>query len=136
MNGPNTMTVEEYKELVAKGFVSDKKVKAAGPKFQNQKTTAGGVAYDSKGEASRGAELDLMVRAGEIKELCRQVKFALVVNDIHICDYVADFVYFDLKKACRVVEDYKSPPTRKLPAYRIKKKLMQACLGIEIVEVS
>jgi len=34
-----------------------------------------------------------------------------------------------------VIEDVKSPVTRKLPAYRLKKRLMLACHGITIVEV-
>src|SRR3990172_3854168 len=46
--------------------------------------------------------------------------------------YNPDFSY---RKSGLVVEDVKSPVTRKLPAYRLKKKLMLACYGITIVEI-
>lgn len=77
--------------------------------------------------------LELRARAGEITELQRQVRFALVVNGIHICDYVADFTWKE--GAQRKVADVKSVMTRKLPAYRLKYKLMQACHGITLDEL-
>lgn len=104
------------------------------PKYRNKKTRdASGVLHDGKGELKRWEDLKLMERAGEIRHLRRQVPFALVVSGVLVCTYVADFVYED--GAATIVEDHKSPPTRKLAAFRIKAKLMQALHGIQIREV-
>lgn len=104
------------------------------PKYRNVKVTdATGKVHDSGKEFRRWQALQLRERAGEITELRRQVPFALVVNGVLVCQYVADFVY--VEGAATIVEDCKSPPTRKLAAYRIKVKLMQAIHGIQIREV-
>ena len=97
-------------------------------KYRNTKTDG----YDSIKERTVAQELQLRAYAGEITDLQRQVKFALVVNGQHICDYRSDFTYRE--GAALVVVDVKSIVTRKLPAYRIKFKLMQACHGITIQE--
>ena len=74
-----------------------------------------------------------MVKAGEIKNLEKQVRFPIIVNGVKVCTYVADYVYDEM--AGRVVEDVKSEFTRKDPVYRLKYKLMKACHGIDIREV-
>ena len=103
-------------------------------KFRNVKVTdADGITHDSRKEYRRWCELELRERAGEIRSLRRQVPYALVVNGVLVCSYVADFVFVE-GEATRV-EDCKSPPTRKLAAYRIKRKLMAAIHDIEITEV-
>ena len=98
-------------------------------KYRNTRTADG---FDSIKERTVAQELELRAYAGEITDLQRQVKFALVVNGQHICDYRSDFTYRE--GAALVVVDVKSIVTRKLPAYRIKFKLMQACHGITIQE--
>lgn len=102
-------------------------------KYRNVRTEFNGITYDSKKEANRAAELRILELGQKINDLKKQVRFALWVNRFLICTYVADFVYTENGK--QIVEDVKSPATRKLPVYRLKKKLMRACLGIEIVEV-
>jgi hypothetical protein len=104
-------------------------------KHRNVKTQLDGVSYDSAKEANRAAELRLCVIGNKIADLRAHVAYKLVVNDQYVCSYEADFVYLDLVTGKEVVEDVKSDHTRKLPVYRIKKKLMKACLGIEIIEV-
>ena len=99
-------------------------------KYRNRKTADG---FDSEKERHVWKMLELRQMCGEIRELQRQVKYALVVNGIHICDYKADYVYLEGER--RVVMDCKSVMTRKLPVYRLKFKLMQACHGIQITEV-
>jgi hypothetical protein len=47
---------------------------------------------DSKFEAGRAQELELLKRAGEIKDFREQVKIPLEVNGYHICNYFIDFV--------------------------------------------
>ena len=91
------------------------------------------VTFDSQKEAARWGELILESRQGLITNLERQYKFLLNVNEQKICSYLADFVYD--KRGVRIVEDVKSPMTKKLPVYRLKKKLMKAIYGIDIVEV-
>ena len=101
-------------------------------KYRNRKTETEHGQFDSAKEAKRYAELVELERAGRIANLCRQVPFALVVNGIHIADYVADACYSE--GARLVVEDTKSVVTRKLPVYRLKRKLMLACHGVEVRE--
>lgn len=100
-------------------------------KYNAQRTESGGITFDSKKEASRWEELQLMLRAGEISELRRQVEFALCVEGELICRYRADFVYRN-KAGRRIVEDAKGVRTGE---YIIKRKLMLACHAIEIQEV-
>jgi hypothetical protein len=102
-------------------------------KFGNRKVTNEHGTFDSEKEARRYGELVMLERAGRIAKLRRQVPYALVVNGIHVCDYVADAVYSE--GARLVVEDTKSVATRKERAYRIKVKLMLAVHGIEVKEV-
>lgn len=99
------------------------------PKYRN--TPVDG--FQSTKERDHSLLLEAQERAGQIAELRRQVKFALVVNGIHICDYTADFVWKE--GAALVVADTKSVMTRKLPVYRLKYKLMQACHGVQIREL-
>ena len=101
-------------------------------KYGNTKTERDGIRYDSAKESRVLADLETLERAGHIRDLRRQVKFAIVIDGIHVCDYVADAVY--MEGARRVVVDVKSEATRKLPVYRLKRKLMAAVLGIEVEE--
>lgn len=91
---------------------------------------AEGLRHDSKKEERRWRELGALLRAGEIRWLARQVRFALPGNT----EYRADFVYADKRFRIKV-EDVKSAETRKLQAYRIKVRQMKAIHKIEIMEV-
>lgn len=93
-------------------------------KYRARKVTVDGVTYDSAGEYRRFCELQLLERAGVIRNLERQVRIPLVVNGVKVCAIVADYIYFEGQK--RVVEDHKSAFTRKLPVWRIKSKLLRA----------
>lgn len=64
-------------------------------KFHNNRTEYNGVIYHSAKEAKYAAELDLLKRAGEVKEWFRQVRVPLCVSGILICTYVVDFMYRD-----------------------------------------
>jgi len=99
-------------------------------KYRNKKTTIDGRSFDSKLEAGRYVALKRMQEAGLISGLCCQVSFSLEINGQLICRYVADFVYRDCDGK-QIVEDAKGVRTRD---YILKKKLMRACLGIELVE--
>lgn len=103
------------------------------PKYKNRKVTIDGVTYDSQGEYRRWCELQLLERAGSIRNLERQKRIPIVVNGVKICAVVLDFAYFEDQR--RVVEDHKSSFTSKLPVWRLKRKLLEALYpAIEIRE--
>ncbi len=99
-------------------------------KYRAIKTTVDGITFASHKEAMRYQQLLLMLHTKQIKDLKLQVKFPIVVNDMKICNYIADFVYID-KDGKTVVEDTKGVRTS---VYSIKKKLIKAIYGIEIFE--
>ena len=99
-------------------------------KFKAQRTECdAGHKHPSKKEATRCKELRLLASCGAIVDLEFQPRFALIVNGIKICTYVADFRY--LEEGSSVVEDTKGFKT---PEYKLKRKLMAACHGIGILE--
>lgn len=100
-------------------------------KYAAKKKELDGIKFDSRKEARRYRELTLLAAAGELKDLKLQVPFDLIVNGQKICAYRADFTYTD-KAGQFVVEDAKGFKT---PEYRLKKKLVKACHGVEIREV-
>ena len=118
-------------------YPDNKKVKR---KYNNIKIAYKGKIYASIKEANRAAELQILERAGVIKDLKTQVKFVLCPTqriDGKVVErglsYYADFTYYD-KKGNYVVEDTKSPATRKSDKYIIKRKLMLNIYNIRILE--
>lgn len=87
--------------------------------------------FDSQREYARWCELKIMLGAGEIRDLHRQVRYDLKVNGVLVCYYVADFVYTTVGNVT-VVEDVKGVRTG---VFLLKKKLMKACWGVDIREV-
>jgi hypothetical protein len=106
-------------------------------KYRNRKQVIDGVTYDSEKEAVNHVKLAALERAGVIRNLRHHVRFALVVRGHHIADYVADHVYLELQGSRwrEVVADTKSPATRKLPVYQMKRKLFAALHRLHIVEL-
>lgn len=102
------------------------------PKFRNRKTEVDGLSFDSAKEARRWSELCLLQRAGQISDLARQVRMPLVVNGQLVCTFIPDATY--VENGRQVIEDTKSPITRKHPVYRIKVKLLKALTGAEVRE--
>lgn len=105
-------------------------------KYRNQPVEVDGLRFDSKREARRWVELKAMQQAGQITNLRTQVEIPCVVNGVTVCSYVADFAYFrgNQLRGPEVVEDVKSAGTR-TAVYKIKRKLVAACTGVEIIEV-
>ncbi len=91
------------------------------PKYGNRKTEVDGIVFDSAAEARRWAELKLLERAGEIRNLERQVTVPLAVNGVKICAVRPDFLYFEGQK--RIWDDCKGFVTRD---WAIKWKLASA----------
>lgn len=103
-------------------------------KYSNAPSTNDqGESFQSKLEMRRWQELTILQKAGEISELERQVTYRLDVNGYHIAKYIADAVYKD-KNGNLIVEDTKSVATA-TPTYKLKKRLMKAIHGIDILEV-
>lgn len=107
-------------------------------KYGNRKTMVDGILFDSKKEAERWRELQLLQKAHLIRDLQRQYQFELIpkqMKDGKVAEravkYVADFVYYD-HDGNLVVEDAKGMKT---DAYKLKKKMMLYFKGIEIKEV-
>ena len=91
-------------------------------KFGSIRQDYQGHSYHSKREAAYAAELDLRVRAGELKEWRRQEAVELRVNDKKICVYTIDFVEVD-KKGKEMWTEVKGFET---PEWRLKWKLFDA----------
>jgi len=128
------MSLQEWKD-----YLKPKKKKS---KYGNQKVIVDGIPFDSKKEATRYCDLLLLQKAGKIRLLQMQVEFVL-----QSCSYFADFVYQEKFEVFLthsgpmsiewkiVVEDVKSPTTRKDKMYRLKKKMMMDLHCIQIQEV-
>lgn len=103
-------------------------------KYNAVTTVIDGIKFASGAEAQRYCELKLLEKAGEISGLEVHPRFQIVVNNHNVCTYIADFDYLDTDGKM-VVEDVKG--MKKGSAYsmfRIKKKLMSACYGIDVIE--
>lgn len=90
-----------------------------------------GIIHQSTSEARRCDELHLMQRGGLIRDLRAhpQVRYSLDVNGVHVCAYLADFVYYDIERGEEVIEDVKGYQS---DTSRLKLKLMAACHGIDV----
>ena len=101
-------------------------------KYFAKKTVAMGLKFDSRWEAERWGQLKAMERAGVVTQLERQIKYELSINDVKICNYIADFRYLLEEEdglSRLVVEDAKGIQT---PEFRLKKKMMKAIHNIDI----
>jgi len=115
---------------------------AATPKYRNRKCEHDGIRFDSEKERARYFELVQMQAAGLIRDLRLQVPFVLTERAQRddgkwerASKYIADFVYFDAQAGKQVVEDVKSPITRKNLTYVQKRKDMLSVHKISIKEV-
>ena len=107
-------------------------------KYGNIKTrTSDGILHDSIRDANRWCELNLLLKAGKIQDLQRQVKFELIPKQDgeRAVYYVADYVYKDLDGKVHVedVKGYKDGGAYRV--FVIKRKLMKQIYGIAIEEV-
>ncbi|MDI6026742.1 DUF1064 domain-containing protein [Corticibacterium sp. UT-5YL-CI-8] len=98
-------------------------------KYRAKPTEVDGIRFASKAEARRYADLKRLERAGEIEALRLQPRYPLIVNNFHVCTYIADFAYLDKNTDREVVEDTKGVRTRD---FIIKAKLFHALYGREV----
>ena len=104
-------------------------------KYRNVTTERDGVMFASKKEAARYQELKVQQHAGWIRDLIVQPRFPLIVNEVKIAVYIADFQYVECETGQTVVEDCKGGRGTITPVYRLKKKLMFALYLLDVVEV-
>jgi hypothetical protein len=101
-------------------------------KYGNKKTVASHGVYDSKKESKDAFALIIREKAGEIRDLKKQVTFILMEGftlngkKYRPITYVADFVYTDVKTLKSIVHESKGFKTE---VYRIKKKLFLKLYG-------
>ena len=121
-----TMTAAEFKAL---------RPQTKRRKYGNRPTVLDGRHFDSGHEAARYAALVILQRCVKIRDLECQPRYAFEVNGVLVGYYTADFRYVDCETGERVIEDAKSEATKRETAYRLRKKLMLACFGVEVREV-
>lgn len=106
------------------------------PKFRNVKVEIDGHKFDSIKEGEFYGSLKLKKQAGLIKDFKMQVKYDIVVNNIHIANYFLDFLienndgsfeYVDIKG-----KDAKTNKFIKTSVFALKKRLVEAIYGIKI----
>lgn len=110
-------------------------------KYGNIKTEYNGVKYDSKKEAEFAMTLDFSKKATKpsdrVVEWTAQVPYQVVLNGVKICKYIADFKvkYADGREVVYDVKpfDQRTQNFRGTDVFKLKKKLVEAQYGIEIV---
>jgi predicted DNA binding CopG/RHH family protein len=112
-------------------------------KYRNVRVEVDGLKFDSKAEAARWQQLRLLEKAGRIRELRRQVRYPLVVNQFlseedgdTIGNYVADFdyIFIDEVNNFRVTEDVKGMITD-LSKWKLKHFAAQYGRAVQIVRM-
>lgn len=118
------LTRDQGREVLAKNKGSKKS------KYRNVPTIVDGVRFASKREAKYYLELRHRESSGEVGGVDMQRRFALIApNGMLICTYVADFCFWDHVEGRFRCIDVKGVET---DVFKIKRKLMKACLGIDV----
>lgn len=96
--------------------------------------------YDSKREMKRGVDLQMLERAGHIRNLQFQVRIPIILGGVKVkypsgrqMVYVADFTYYDLDKREEIIEDVKMQSGFRTEVYPIKQALVHS-MGLKITE--
>lgn len=95
-----------------------------GNKYRAKSTEYNGKRYHSKMEAAYAAELDLRIKAKDIKAWKRQIRIPLIVSDIHVADYYIDFMVEHNDGTIEYIE-VKGFET---PEWRLKWKIFEAMM--------
>lgn len=111
-------------------------------KYNATKITIDGHTFDSKKEGARYIQLKILEKAGEISDLKLQPKFYFPINGVNVrhsntksgakgreITYSADFSFIEDGEL--MIEDTKGFAT---DVYKLKKALIEAIHGIEIIE--
>lgn len=101
-------------------------------KYGNVRQTYQGYNYQSKKEAQKAFELDLMVKAGEIDNWTRQENIKLMVNGVQVGTYKIDFVVFHNGKILEEgVKEYIEIKGFETSTWRLKWKIFEAMMKDE-----
>lgn len=96
-------------------------------KYWNKKVIINWIKFDSKKEAKYYQQLKLLERVWEIKDLELQPvfelqpKFKIFWKTERAIKYIADFMYYDIKKEKQIIIDVK---WFKTDVYNLKRKLL------------
>ena len=108
-------------------------------KYKNKKFKVDGIEFDSQLEANRYCQLKILERIGDIKDLRTQAEFVIQPSykknnkTMRAIKYIADFVYYDLKKGKTIIEDTKGFRNE---VYKLKKKIFEYKYpDLEITEI-
>jgi hypothetical protein len=112
-------------------------------KYGAVQTEVDGIKFPSKKEAARYTQLRLLERAGNIRKLELQPRFALIADGGQPVKYpvknsengrqayaLMDFKYFDIENRRWIVEDVKGKDT---PLSKLKRAMVEAQYGVRIV---
>lgn len=97
-------------------------IQRSGNKYRAKTNEYNGHVYHSKLESAYAMELDLRVRAKDIKSWDRQIRLDLRVNDQHICHYIIDFVITHNDGS----KEYVECKGMELPEWKLKWRLFEA----------
>lgn len=101
-------------------------------KYRAIPTIIDGIRFSSKKEARRYESLKCLLKAGQIDALIMQPTYPITINGHQVCKVKLDFRYLDKKTGQTVIEDVKGYDN---PLSKLKRKLVQAQHGIEVVIV-
>jgi len=121
----NSISLDDFKKL-SKGK----------NKFHNKFVYYDNYKYASIFEASYAKYLNLLLKAGEIKGWKRQVPISIDFQDIHICNYICDFVIIQKDDLLKYVDTKGYCKGSSYNIFKLKKKLVKAVHGINVIEVT
>jgi len=104
--------------------------KETGSKYRNARQTYNDYSYMSRKEAQYAYELDLRLKAKDIKSWRRQQKIDLTFNGFYICNYFIDFVIIHNDGT----EEYVEVKGMETPEWKLKWKMTEAMLYKKIAK--
>lgn len=102
-------------------------------KFKNKKIRIDGIVFDSLKEGDFYRSLKYQKESGFVSSYEIHKKYVFIMNGIRICSYTVDFVVHYPNGKTDVI-DVKSFITRQKKDYQIRKKMMKAFFGIDVIE--
>lgn len=104
-------------------------------KFHARRCEEDGYTFDSLAEREEYRLLKLRVLAGEITDLEVHPRYDLIVCERHIGRMTLDFAYTLVATNEPVCVDVKGGRATRTEAYRLRKKIFEACYGLKVTEV-
>lgn len=109
-------------------------------KPKEERTSADGIVHDSASEMRRWLQLRLLESQGVVRNLQRQIKFDMIVNNRpirtpsgRVKTYTLDFMYERQNEAGEWVTIYNEHKGYMLPLDAFKIAVFEAMLGVEVL---